>query len=429
MERGSAPVVALTRRASGSTNCSPGRGLSHAAQRLIDAGQVLVDGATARKRHRVAAGERVDVSARRRPASDGRRRGGRAVRGGLGGRAPARGRQAGRRRRPPGGGHPRGTLAQALAGRAGGGDPLRAGIVHRLDKDTSGLLVVREADAVYRALQELIRSAELRREYLALVEGRPPARSGTIDAPIGRDRRVRARMSTDTDVPRPALTHFEIAEALPASTLLRVRLETGRTHQIRVHLLAIGHPVAGDPEYGRAGLLGLHVSSCTRPGWRSRIRSPARGSSDVAAARGPGGRAGARAGVAARVPSRVVVSWRTGAAPCSCSIVPNLGLYYGLWSHREGDAHARRHARARRRGCRRLRRRLGRDRGGQRLRRLGWSGPEISLVAYSTPQVVYDEIISDFQKTPEGKGVDVKASYGPRATRAARCRRARRPTS
>ena len=97
----------------------------------------------------------------------------------------------------------------------------------------------------------------MRREYLALVEGRPPARSGTIEAPIGRDRRVRTRMSTDSDAPKPAITHFELEQALPASTLLRVRLQTGRTHQIRVHLLAIGHPVCGDPDYGTTGLYGL----------------------------------------------------------------------------------------------------------------------------------------------------------------------------
>ena len=157
----------------------------------------------------------------------------------------------------PAAGHRGGTLVQALAGRAAGGDPMRPGLVHRLDRDTSGLLVVAKGDAVLRALQEQLAAREIEREYLALVEGRPPARTGTIDAPLGRDRRVRTRRSSDTDDPRPAVTHFEIEEALPASTLLRVRLETGRTHQIRAHLLAIGHPVAGDPEYGHAGLFGL----------------------------------------------------------------------------------------------------------------------------------------------------------------------------
>lgn len=158
----------------------------------------------------------------------------------------------------PARGHRTGTLAQALSGvGAGGGEPWRAGIVHRLDRDTSGLLVVAKSDSVHRALKALLAGRGLRREYLALVDGRPPARSGTIDAPIGRHRRERVLMSIDTDDPREARTHFEIERMLPAASLLRVVLETGRTHQIRVHLASIGHPVCGDPQYGVAGRFGL----------------------------------------------------------------------------------------------------------------------------------------------------------------------------
>jgi 23S rRNA pseudouridine1911/1915/1917 synthase len=157
----------------------------------------------------------------------------------------------------PGSGNREGTLSQLLAGSAGGGDPERAGIVHRLDRDTSGLLIVARTEQAHRRLVAALAARRITREYLALVRGRPPARSGMIDAPIGRHPRARTRMAVSGAGSRQARTHFTLERALAGTSLLRIRLETGRTHQIRVHLQAIGHPVCGDPEYGTAGMLGL----------------------------------------------------------------------------------------------------------------------------------------------------------------------------
>ena len=159
----------------------------------------------------------------------------------------------------PAPGHSSGTLVHGLLAHdvEGGDEPERPGIVHRLDRDTSGLLVVARSPEAHRRLQEMVKAREVTREYLALVVGRPRSQRGTIEAPIGRDRHDGQRHSLDTDMPRDAVTHFEVEELLPRHALLRVTLETGRTHQIRVHLAAIDLLVAGDPVYGRPGELGL----------------------------------------------------------------------------------------------------------------------------------------------------------------------------
>src|SRR5262249_5956820 len=148
-------------------------------------------------------------------------------------------------------------LVDLLEGIAGGGEGERPGIVHRLDKDTSGLMLVARNDRTHRALSAAVKRREVLREYTALVEGHLGSRRGTIDAPLGRHRRRRTRMAVRGTGSRRGRTNFEVIEALPADTLVHARLDTGRTHQIRVHFAAIGHPVAGDPEYGTAGRLGL----------------------------------------------------------------------------------------------------------------------------------------------------------------------------
>ncbi len=142
-------------------------------------------------------------------------------------------------------------------GGEGGGGLARGGIVHRLDRDTSGLLLIARSEPVLASLQAALAARLIEREYLALVEGRPPARSGTIEAPVGRDPRVRTRMAVGGAGARAARTHFVLERSLQGTSLLRLRLDTGRTHQIRVHLQAIGYPVCGDPEYGTPGTLGL----------------------------------------------------------------------------------------------------------------------------------------------------------------------------
>jgi 23S rRNA pseudouridine1911/1915/1917 synthase len=226
------------------------------AERLIADGAVLVDGEPRSKSHRLAGGEDVLVEL---PA----------------GAAPLVPEEMNLRiawedehllvvDKPagvvvhPGAGHETGTLVHGLlALDAAGGDEDRPGIVHRLDRDTSGLLVVARSDTAHERLQESIRRREVERRYFALVKGSPRSRSGRIEAPIGRDRIERTRHSLDTPTPRAAVTLFEVVELLGPRALLEVTLETGRTHQIRVHLEAIELPISGDPVYGVSGDLGL----------------------------------------------------------------------------------------------------------------------------------------------------------------------------
>jgi 23S rRNA pseudouridine1911/1915/1917 synthase len=154
----------------------------------------------------------------------------------------------------PAPGHPRGTLVNAVLARvpdlSSGGGGLRPGIVHRLDKDTSGLMVVAKSDDAYRKLTTQLRARTIVREYLAIVGGAVLNSTGVIDAPIGRHRTHRTRMAVVLRG-RPAVTRYRVRERFAEATLLECRLETGRTHQIRVHLEHIGHPVLGDPVYGR----------------------------------------------------------------------------------------------------------------------------------------------------------------------------------
>jgi 23S rRNA pseudouridine1911/1915/1917 synthase len=228
------------------------------AERLLRGGGVLVDGRARAKSHKLEGGEELEFEPPRAPTSTLEPQEMDLV-------VPYEDEHLLVVDKPaglvvhPAPGHARGTLVQGLLAYdvEGGDEPERPGIVHRLDRDTSGLLVVARSPEAHRRLQELVQSRALTREYIALVAGRPRSLRGTIDAPVGRDRHDPLRQSLDTDTPRDAVTHFEVDELLPRHALLRVTLETGRTHQIRVHLAAIDLPVSGDSLYGRPGDLGL----------------------------------------------------------------------------------------------------------------------------------------------------------------------------
>jgi 23S rRNA pseudouridine1911/1915/1917 synthase len=229
-----------------------------AAERLLAQKRVRVNGSPQTKSHRLAAGDELDVELPERRTSN-------LEPEQLDLRIAYEDEHVLVVDKPagivvhPSAGHTSGTLVHGLLGHAvvGGAEAERPGIVHRLDRDTSGLLVVARSEEAHRRLQGLLRRRKLVREYLALVRGRPRSRRGRIEAPIGRDRHDPRQISLDTETPRDAITNFEVLETLPRHALLRVSLETGRTHQIRVQLAAIDLPVSGDPVYGVDGDLGL----------------------------------------------------------------------------------------------------------------------------------------------------------------------------
>lgn len=153
----------------------------------------------------------------------------------------------------PSAGHPDGTLVNALLHHCKDlsaiNDVIRPGIVHRIDKDTSGLLMVAKNDQAHLFLSDQLKERKALRKYVALVHGEIPHDKGTIEAPIGRSKENRQKQAVVADG-KPALTHFEVLERFNDFTLIECQLETGRTHQIRVHLNYIGYPIAGDPMYG-----------------------------------------------------------------------------------------------------------------------------------------------------------------------------------
>lgn len=182
----------------------------------------------------------------------------------------------------PAAGHEAGTLVNALLAHcplAEIGGVQRPGIVHRLDKDTTGAMVVAKTDQAHQHLQAQLKAKTARREYLGVVYGSPRADSGTIDQPIGRHSGDRKKMAV---VPvekggRAAMTHWRVQERLGNHTLMLFQLETGRTHQIRVHSAYIGYPIVGDPVYSSGHSVGVNLPGQALHAWRLRLQHPVTG--------------------------------------------------------------------------------------------------------------------------------------------------------
>ncbi|MFM2060361.1 MAG: hypothetical protein RLZZ507_31 [Cyanobacteriota bacterium] len=183
----------------------------------------------------------------------------------------------------PAPGHANGTLVNALLAHCpnlpGIGGFQRPGIVHRLDKDTTGAIAIAKTDIAYQHLQAQLQAKTARREYLGVVYGAPKTESGTVDLPIGRHPHDRKKMAI---VPveqggRTAITHWQVKERLNKYTLIHFQLETGRTHQIRVHSAKIGHPIVGDPVYGSGRSVGVNLPGQALHAWRLKLKHPISG--------------------------------------------------------------------------------------------------------------------------------------------------------